>query len=146
MKLVIAIFGLLSSLSAQVFCRPVDAQGGPDLPLFNVKKLVDISGHSPSKFSFVDSSPPQTRCYTRLTGAIALNNGKIVTELDVENPTFERWVSDSNLCSPPRLKESIFRFSKGIVEGQGHEPERKSISIPPEFCRVTDHWPPATDH
>jgi hypothetical protein len=147
MKLVIAIFGLLSSLSAQVMCYPVDAKGNVDLAL-ETKKVINVDRDLTSGRNFFTNyfSTARERCYEHIVGMIALGNGKIVSSVWVEVKVYEKWMSDSNSCLPSRSKEPLSRFSEGIFEGQGREPEKKSLSIPPEFCRATDYRPPATDH
>src|SRR6266576_3633232 len=42
MRFVIAIFGLLGALSAQVICRPVDSKGNVDLSFFDTTKRAGI--------------------------------------------------------------------------------------------------------
>ena len=139
MKLVIAIFGLLGTLSAQVFCYPVDAKGNVDLTL-ETKKTISLVRHLPSSsYLFTDYVPSRERCYEHIGGTIGVGNGKVVHSLWVEVKPYEKWMSDSNSCSPSRSKEPLVRFREAILGSTRQEPEKKSLSIPPEFCRVTDH-------
>jgi len=138
MKLVIAILGLLGSLSAQVFCYPVDAKGNVDLTLETKKTISLVRDVTSSSHLFADYVPTRERCYEHIVGTIALNDGKVVHSIWVEVKLYEKWMSDSNSCSPPRSKEPLVRFREGIFGGARQGPEKKSLTIPPEFCRATD--------
>jgi hypothetical protein len=147
MKLVIAIFGLFSALSAQVVCRPVDPKGSFDLSLFDSKKIAHTDDDLPlKKLLFTDYSSPPVRCFEHLHGTLALNNGKIVHDFYVEAKHFELWMSDDASCSPSLSNEPRFWFSKGIFQAQAQATKTKPVTVPAEFCRPTDHWPLATDN
>jgi hypothetical protein len=147
MKLVIAIFGLFSALSAQVVCRPVDPKGSFDLSLFDSKKIAHTDDDLPlKKLLFTDYSSRPVRCFEHLHGALALNNGKIVHDFYVEAKHFELWMSVDASCSPSLSNEPRFWFSKGIFQAQAQATKTKPVTVPAEFCRPTDHWPLATDN
>jgi len=140
MKLVIAIFGLLSALSAQVVCRPVDPEGSFDLSLFDTKKIVHTDDDLPlTKFLFTGYSSRPLRCFEHLHGTLALNNGKIVHDLYVEVKAYEGWMSDADSCSPSQTKEPLFRFNKEVLKQQRQETRMKGMTIPAEFCRAVEH-------
>jgi len=139
MRLVIAILVLASALSAQVVCYPVDPKGKVDLT-HEAKNVVSVGGDPISSVHlFVDFAPTRERCYEYLGGTIALNSGKIVHSFWVEVKPYEQWMSDADSCSSTRTKEPLVRFRTAILERPGAEPEKKSLSIPREFCRTTDY-------
>jgi hypothetical protein len=142
-----AIFGLLSTLSAQVICRPVDAKDAFEWSSLDSKKVAFTDNDPPSRnYLVTDYSSQPVRCFEHVGGTIALNNGKVVHSAWVEVKPLERWMSDASSCSASQSKEPLFRFVNGIFERQEHEPARRSISIPVEFCREPIHRPLATDN
>ncbi len=139
MRFVIAIFGLLSSLSAQVICRPVDSSGNLDIASLDIEKIFSIENNRPVKNYLVTDYPARpARCFEHLQGTIGLNNGQVVHSVWVEMRPLERWVSDSSSCAASRSKEPLFMFRQEIVKKSGEEVERKQVSIPAEFCRAAD--------
>jgi hypothetical protein len=147
MKLVIAIFGLLSALSAQVVCRPVDPKGSFDLSVFDSKEIAHTDDDLPlKKLLFTDYSSRLVRCFEHLHGTLALNNGEIVHDFYVEAKHFELWMSDAASCSPSLSKEPRFWFNKGIFQSQAQATKTKPATVPTELCRAPDHWPLATDN
>jgi hypothetical protein len=146
MKLVIAIFGLLGTLSAQVICRPAEAKSSVYPSLFDAKKIASIANDSPLKtYLFTEYPSRPVRCFEHMGGTLALSNGKIVHDFWVEVTPFDRWISVAS-CSTSVSKEALFTFTKGIFEWPGPKTETKPISTPAEFCRATVPWPPATDN
>jgi hypothetical protein len=142
MKLVIAIFGLLSTLSAQIICRPVDAKGNVEAASFNSWKIASTkSDLSSNTHFFADYSSRPVRCFELLHGTLSVNSVEIVHDFWVEIKPFERWMSDSAFCSSSRSKLPLFSFSQGLTKQSGQEtPERKQpMLIPAEFCQATDH-------
>ncbi|MGP8095256.1 MAG: hypothetical protein ACLP72_18245 [Candidatus Sulfotelmatobacter sp.] len=139
MKFVIAIFGLLSTLSAQVICRPVDFNGSLDIASLFSAKTASIDNNLPVNSYLVTEYPTRpVRCFERLQGTFGLGNGKFVHSLWVELKPLERWMSDAAFCSAALSKEPLFRFSHETAQQSGREAERKQLSIPAEFCRSAD--------
>ena len=138
MRLFIAIFGSLGSLSAQVICSPVESS--VDLSFFDTAK----SGANDSELSsriqlFRDYLSHRMQCFEHLQGTFGIGTGN-VHSLYVEVKSYERWISGSAFCSSSRSKVPLFRFSQGLTEQSGQEtPERKHVRIPAEFCQATDH-------
>ncbi len=138
MRFVIAIFGLLGALSAQVICRPVDSKGNVDLSFFDTTKRAGIDNDLSSRIQLFTNYPSHpVRCFEHLQGTFGLGNGKIVHDLYVDVKPYEQWMSDSDSCSPTRTREPLFRFGKEVLEQRTQE-SRTKVTIPPEFCRATD--------
>jgi hypothetical protein len=140
MRLVIAIFGLLGTLSAQDICRPVDAKGGLDY-LFETKTnaTADLS----QRFTEYVSHP--VRCFEQLHGTFGLGNGKIVHSLYLEIKPVKPFTPMSLLCpkapsNEPFGSRTEYRSWPGSDKGT-----RPAISTS-DPCKPTDRWPLATDN
>jgi hypothetical protein len=121
MRFVIAIFGLLGTLSAQIVCRPVGSKGDVD-PSFNSRQIRGIDSDLSSRIQlFANYHSHPVRCFEHLHGTFGLGDGKVVHSLWVEVRPYEQWMSDSSFCSPSRTGEPLFRFSVGILEKPGQE-------------------------
>lgn len=142
MRFAIAIFGLVTSLSAQVVCQPVDSNRRVDIASLDSATVFKIDNSWPKnmkKYLVTDYPAREVRCYEQLHGTIALGSGKIVHSVWIEMTQLDRWMADSGFCSAARSKEPLYRFLKGIREGQRQETEVKPVTIPAEFCRATDN-------
>jgi len=142
MRLVMAIFGLLSTLSAQVICCPADPKASPDLSLFDREKIASTHNNLPvNRYRLTDYPSRRLHCFEHANGTVFLN-GKIVHGFWIELKPLERWMSDAPLCSASRSKEPLFRFMDDSFEWQQQETKTKPVTIPAEFCRL----PLATDN
>jgi hypothetical protein len=139
MKFVIAILGLLGSLSAQIICRSVDSKGIFDLFLFGSKEIAGTVNDLPTGiYLFTHYDPHSVRCLEHVQGTFGLNNGKIVHGHYVEGKPFEEWMSDADFCSPSRTRGLRFRFSEEVLQRQRPEARIKSMTIPAEFCMAVE--------
>ena len=129
MRFAIAIFGLVTSLSAQVICQPVDSNGRLEIATLDRAMIFKIDNNLPvnvNKYLVTDYPTREVRCYEQLHGTIQLGSGKIVHSVWIEMTPLERWISDSVFCSALRSKEPLYRFAKGIREAPPQEVHRKS--------------------
>ena len=140
MRLVIAIFGLLGALSAQVICRPLDSMGNFDWSTPDIQKMTQADNNPPVKnYLVTELHSRPVRCFEYVGGTIALYNGKIVHSAWLESTPLEQWPADVSSCSASRSKEPLFRFMKRINESNAQEPKTAALSIPVEFCQAVDH-------
>ena len=136
MRFVIAIFELVTSLSAQIVCKPVDSASFDSAMIFKIE--YPSFPANVDKYLVTDYPTRPVRCYERIQGTFSVPNGKFVQRMWGESKTLERWMSDSSWCSASRSKEPLYRFMSGIRARQPQEAEKEHIAVPPEFCGATD--------
>jgi hypothetical protein len=139
MRLVIAIFGLMGTLSAQVVYHPIDSN--ENIGFSRAIKPIPEAGHSSAAGPYLEKGDPlqSVRRFKCTYGTIALNNRKIVHHVCWEIP-LPPDLGLPLLCGRSRNQERPPRY---IVEHfplpQGAEIQPR-ISLP-DFCKITDVVP-----
>jgi hypothetical protein len=135
MKFVIAILGLLGTLSAQVVCRPVNSKGSLD-SLFETKTIAatDLSQR------FTDYLLHPVRCFEHASGTLALD-GKIIHDWWFEIEPVEPFRPDVLFCPTLQSKVHLLEPRTRHLEWPRRDSEVRPRIHSSDYCKPTDNWP-----